>query len=66
MHKYKKSLNLFILYIVHGSSKKKITLNPSLGLSNLLYLTLLPILFTNSPKLGKLTYLPVKINTKIY
>jgi hypothetical protein len=32
----------------------------------LLFLTLLLILFTNSPKPGKLTYLPVKIKTKIY
>ena len=31
----------------------------------LLYLTLLAILFTNSPKPGKLTYLPVEIKTKI-
>ncbi len=32
----------------------------------LLCLTLLLNLFTNSPKPGKLTYLPVKIKTKIY
>ncbi len=32
----------------------------------LLCLTLLLILFTNTPKPGKLTYLPVKIKTKIY
>ncbi len=32
----------------------------------LLCLTLLLIFLTNSPKPGKLTYLPVKIKTKIY